>query len=166
MANSLRIGSCCMRCGRFLARHNDEGHVVLPVRTGVPQGGFPQPALDSVAKFLRRHPRIDIRRRLLETALVDWQGQFQLHQYAWSLDMCTRSWADESCVRVHIHAFLRHAYRLRVRHQLQLKFLGSLPVKSRCVGKDGRKDRCWNQGLYYVQCTKRGLVASGGNVLP
>ena len=45
--------------------------------------------------------------------------------------------------------------------QFQL-FVGSLPAKSMCVGKAGRKDRCLNQGLYYVQCPKRGLVASGG----
>ena len=63
------------------ARHNGEGHVVLPVCTGVLQGGFPQPALGSVAKFLRRHPRIDILLRLLETALVDWQGEFKFHSY-------------------------------------------------------------------------------------
>ena len=136
------------------------------IQTGVSEGGFSQPALDSVAKFARRHPRIDIMLQLLETALVDWQGLFQIHQYAWSLERCARSWADQSEVRVHIHAFLRHEYRLRVRHQFQLKFLGSLPVKSMCVGKAGRKDRCSNQGLYYVQCPKRGLVASGGNVLP
>ena len=49
---------------------------------------------------------------------------------------------------------------------MPIKLLGSLPVKSMCVGKAGRKDRCSNQGLYYVQCPKRGLVASGRNVLP
>ena len=121
------------------ARHKGERHVVLPICTGVPQGGFPQPALDSVAKFVQRHPRIDILLRLLETTLVDWQGQVQLHQYAWSLEMCTRSWADESCVRVHIRAFLRHEYRLRVRRQFQLKFMGSLPVKSMRVGERGTR---------------------------
>ena len=80
--------------------------------------------------------------------------------------MCTRSWADESCVQLCTHAVLRHEYRLRVRHQFQLKVMGSSPVKSMCVGKAGRKDRCTNQGLYYAQCLKRGLVASGANVLP
>ena len=64
---------------------------------------------------------------------------FQIHQYAWSLEMCTRSWADQSEVRVHTHAFLRHEYRLRVRHQFQVKLLGSLPAKSMCVGKLGAR---------------------------
>ena len=96
------------------------------------EGGFPQPALDSVAKFLRRHPRIDIMLQLLETALVDWQGLFQIHQYAWPLEMCTRSWADQSEVRAHIRAFLRHEYRLRVRHQFQLKFWG-ICRRSQCA---------------------------------
>ena len=47
-------------------------------------------------RSVRRHQRIDIMLQLLETALVDWRGPFQIHQYAWSLEMCTRSWADQS----------------------------------------------------------------------
>ena len=35
-----------------------------------------------------------------------------------------------------------------------------------CAGKAERKDRCSNQGLCYVQCSKRGLVASGAKALP
>ena len=60
----------------------------------------------ALGNSLRRHPRIDILLRLLDTALADWQGQFQIHQYARSLEVCTKSWAAESCVRVHIHAFV------------------------------------------------------------
>ena len=33
--------------------------------------------------LLRRHPRINIMLQLIETALVDWQGLFQIRQYAW-----------------------------------------------------------------------------------
>ena len=91
---------------------NAEGHAVLPFSTGVSEGGFPQPALGSVAKFVRCHPRIAITLHLLETASVYWQGLCQIPQYAWSLEMCTRSWADQSEVRVHIHAFCRHDYKL------------------------------------------------------
>ena len=110
------------------------GHAVLPLSTGVSEHGFPQPALDSVAQFVRRHPRIVIMLQLIETALADWQGLFRIHQYAWSLEMCTRCWAGQPEVRMHIHAFLRHEYRLRARSS------------SKSAGEVNVRWKSWAQG--------------------
>ena len=55
----------------LLAHGNGEGRFVRPLRNAAFAAGFLQPALDAVA-FVRRHPRIHIRLRLIEAALVDW----------------------------------------------------------------------------------------------
>ena len=99
--------------------------------------------------------------RLLEQkAVVD--RQVQIHQYAWSLELSTKSWADESYVRVRAHAFCGMSTGCERVANLKEQLLGIFRRSQCALEKAGRKDRCTNQGLYYAQCPKRGFVASGG----
>jgi len=140
--------------------------VVLPQCTVPHPAGAPRPALDALTEQLRLHPRMKDITDLLQARLLDWSRQFLFGSWAWAIEICSKTWADDGGIRVHIHAFLRAPHRMRVRTQEQMCFMGSRPFKSQCTGNAGRKDRLSNQGLYYVQCPKRGMVASGGNVLP
>lgn len=71
-------------------------------------------------------------------------------------------------IRVHIHAFLRNCFRpMQVYRPEILSFKGALPFKSHLeVGRTNRMGCKTAQGLYYVQCPKKGMVRFGGTVLP
>ena len=71
-------------------------------------------------------------------------------------------------IRVHIHAFFRNCLRaMQVYKPEILNFKGACPFKSQLeVGRGGRMGCKTAQGMYYVQCPKKGMVKYGGSVLP
>lgn len=71
-------------------------------------------------------------------------------------------------IRLHVHMYLRSGRgKVSVQRQESLSLFGSLPVKSSLSGPSGTRGMPrGNQGMYYLQCPKIGMVANGGTALP
>lgn len=75
----------------------------------------------------------------------------------------------DTAVRVHLHAFFRANDNARIRCSKAdaFKLFGSLPVKSNLANTTGgRRAPKGNQGMYYLQCPKIGMVVNGSNRAP
>ena len=121
-----------------------------------------------LSEVLREDSRVQRIHGFIIELEKDVQSRLDVTDLAWSLELCTETLHVEHTVRLHMHLFLRSSGRIKVEHASQLRFLGSDPHRSDLVMGASRPTRGGNgnAGLYYIQCPKKGMVLSGGTVMP
>jgi len=134
------------------------------------QRGDPEAPMKSanlIAAALRQHPKVLQLAGELRSMLQRKRQERHVQHAAWSLEVCTRTWAEECRVKVHAHMALGFGSKNSVVIDDTWTLFASTPFDSRPNG-GGSFSRIRNQcsGCYYLQATKVGKICSEGSHQP
>ena len=134
------------------------------------QRGDPEAPMKSanlIAAALRQHPKVLQLAGELRSTLQRKRQERHVQHAAWSVEVCTRTWAEECRVKVHAHMALGFGSKNSVVIDDTWTLFGSPPFDSRPNG-GGSFSRIRNQcsGCYYLQATKVGKICSEGSHQP
>ena len=89
--------------------------------------------------------------------------QFNLDDWACSLELCTSTWHEQRRVRIHAHLCFKSSSKVRCRNPLPFSFRGCSPHKSHSIlTLQNRIMGSWC-GMYYLLCPKIGKLFSASS---
>ena len=121
--------------------------------------------IDEVVKHLRGLPGIMELWLDLQAHIKDVKKAIGAREFALSLELCPRTWANQGGIRVHCHAFFMSRNKVLQGYvDGGLAFQGIVPVVA--GWSSGSRNGTLNSGMYYCVAPKIGSVLSYSTQLP
>ena len=83
--------------------------------------------------------------------------------WAYSQEVCTKTWAEKRVLRVHFHVFFRKEIKMWIATPEMLTFRGSVPYKSEDACLVSSRTHSGHGGMYYLTCPKLGMLRSASS---
>lgn len=126
-------------------------------------------SVDDLAVLLQERPEVQSLQKDAEELLKNLQEHRCISHWAFSVELCVKTWLATGEVRVHIHVWTSPTNGL-IKYSL-LKFRSSLPYVNYTAmaffaGGRCRSEQGWFAGAFYVSISKIGSVATKATIEP
>ena len=131
--------------------------------------GNPQVLLciEQVVDVIRQQPRFQVLRGQVETHVQFLAEAWCIDHWAWSLELCTKTYLNSGDLRLHLHLFLfRENGKIRSRNVKNWHFLNAVPTVSSLSNVRGKVHTAWSGLFYIVANGKIGCVAAASSSAP